>query len=819
MPDEAIAFLVPYSHLDLFWLGDHEECLSRGNRIIARALDLVSRDADVRFLIESVAFLQHFLTSHPERAEDLRRHVAAGRIEASPSWSTIMPTSAAGEALVRNIMLATRWLEKNVGRASTVAHPGDVPGFPPQYPQVLARAGVHAAVVTRMFPAATPRFRWQAPDGSEVAGWHAYQRYDWAARRRLYEGAAAALADGLEDDLREAANRSGGPVLVHWGSDLTLPHPDPSAVVRDWNQRSPIQMRLATAEEFFAFSGMPEGPTLAGEVPNGWAVGASDCVYPHISWLDALAVPSLTTAETWAAIANAMELATYPHGLLRDAWQLLLESMDHNWDGTGAAAGDRRHNEYRRFALFVGEETARRSLGAIAERVSVNASAADAAIVVFNPLSWQRDGPVEAHVVLHGDPFALTAPELRRPLRLFDSNGQHVPVQVMEDHWLAAREVRLAFLARATPSIGYQSYLLRQDEGPAEWVSPFRLSDDGSDIVVESDRVRLRVNRATGNAALWSKDVADWVLRRSVIEGAGTLAESHGAFEHRPTGELFSFEPAVVSIVERGPVRAVVLVSGRVLDVTVEQRFTIWAGLGWLDLEESLTFTGRRSLRLQHVFETPYRHGVVEYGLAFGNGALDGVMPGAAPQQLHNDETNPGCWATFREVQGWVDMSDGKRGLTVAADHRPFECVPPSLRADLAFVDLQPGRSTWRFRLVPHAGGWRDVRSDRAGWELQRPLAAVSVNDLESPKALPPSMSFASFGEMAVTAFKLAEDGERLVLRGFDPLGRAGAAPLRLFRPPRSVARADLLERELGNEDAAGVRYRPHEIVTLSVRL
>lgn len=36
-------FIVPFSHLDLFWTGTREECLSRGNAIIGRALDLLER--------------------------------------------------------------------------------------------------------------------------------------------------------------------------------------------------------------------------------------------------------------------------------------------------------------------------------------------------------------------------------------------------------------------------------------------------------------------------------------------------------------------------------------------------------------------------------------------------------------------------------------------------------------------------------------------------------------------------------------------------------------------------------------------------------
>lgn len=45
-------YVVPFSHLDLFWAGTREECLSRGNRIISKALALANRQPEFRFLIE-----------------------------------------------------------------------------------------------------------------------------------------------------------------------------------------------------------------------------------------------------------------------------------------------------------------------------------------------------------------------------------------------------------------------------------------------------------------------------------------------------------------------------------------------------------------------------------------------------------------------------------------------------------------------------------------------------------------------------------------------------------------------------------------------
>jgi hypothetical protein len=39
---EVDIYFVPFSHLDLFWGGTREECLSRGSRIISRAIQLAN---------------------------------------------------------------------------------------------------------------------------------------------------------------------------------------------------------------------------------------------------------------------------------------------------------------------------------------------------------------------------------------------------------------------------------------------------------------------------------------------------------------------------------------------------------------------------------------------------------------------------------------------------------------------------------------------------------------------------------------------------------------------------------------------------------
>ena len=70
--------IIPFSHLDLFWAGTREECLSRGSHIIRQALALLDAHDDYRFMIESTNFLEHHLSCFPEDRVRLRRYAQAG---------------------------------------------------------------------------------------------------------------------------------------------------------------------------------------------------------------------------------------------------------------------------------------------------------------------------------------------------------------------------------------------------------------------------------------------------------------------------------------------------------------------------------------------------------------------------------------------------------------------------------------------------------------------------------------------------------------------------------------------------------------------
>src|SRR5512138_1895118 len=114
---EAEIYFTPFSHLDFFWGGTREECLARGNGIIAKAIQLAKQSPEFRFLLEDNVFVANYVDTHGGSAEleDFRRLVKEGRIEIAPKWAAIFQGLPNGEVHARNMMIGKRYARSVFG--------------------------------------------------------------------------------------------------------------------------------------------------------------------------------------------------------------------------------------------------------------------------------------------------------------------------------------------------------------------------------------------------------------------------------------------------------------------------------------------------------------------------------------------------------------------------------------------------------------------------------------------------------------------------------------------------------------------------------
>jgi len=215
-------YVVPFSHLDLFWACTQEECLSRGDFIISKAIQLAKLHPQYRYFLETEVFVSHFVDSHrgTKELDDFKKLVKDGHIEIAPLWAAIYQNQTPGEALVRNVVYGKRYARDVFGVDPKVAHLADIPGFTRQYPQILSKADVPYMVMTRMGPRDLSLFHWKAPEGSAVLVWNTINGYGWGVGLGLHLDLDAARLQAIAGDLKQVEATTSGPIYMGWGTDL-----------------------------------------------------------------------------------------------------------------------------------------------------------------------------------------------------------------------------------------------------------------------------------------------------------------------------------------------------------------------------------------------------------------------------------------------------------------------------------------------------------------------------------------------------------------------------------------------------------------------
>lgn len=839
-------YFTPFSHLDLFWGGTREECLARGNGIIAKAIQLAKQSPKFRFLLEDNIFVANYVDTHPgsPEVEELKRLVKEGRIEIAPKWAAIFQGLPDGEVHARNMMIGKRYAQTVFGVDPRVAHLGDLPDYTPQFPQILSQSRVPFMVMTRMGPTDKSLFHWKGLDGSKVLVWSTLKGYGWgtflSSKTQLDEEKRARF----QKDVAEVRATTRGPILMNWGTDLWAPPDDLVARVEAFNKSAPANLIISTPMDFFRRVEKAAGiPETSGEIPSSWPNIVSSL--PHL-WPEIIpATNTLLSAEKFAAINYALGYADYPQRELDLMWKKLIESMDHNHDGQGGLEiGDGRKVEYHRLAVIGGGQILRDSLRNIAERVQIPVKDSFP-IVVFNPLNWTRDDVVKAHLSLYGEVSPGDIAAFRKGLRLLDEAGNPIPIHVEEYSENISRALQVVFTAKGVPSIGYKTYYLVAGQ-PDAFPNTARIQLDreqdrknprralGSDII-ENDFYRLSVDLVTGRVSLFDK-----ALNRDVARDMEVVAlEERG-------GNYIGIEPLSgrtivgtaeeVSIEENNPVRAVVKILIRVADIPVVQRLTLYSGLKRLDIENTVEWKTPRFVRLQQLFPLTQANASLHYGVPFGSNAADNIMPKSGPRA--GDEIKHDSWQRSRHIQGWIHAGGPEWGLTLASDHQQIRLGDDLIRAEMLrgtrFTSVKvvrgdeitsmhyppPGKYLFRYSLSAQSGDWKAAKAYRSGMGLTNPLLPVSVVDAISAKSLPPTNSFCSLSQenVIVSALKKSDLGSSLLLRFYEIEGTAVETGVRFLGATPTFTETNLLEEDLSSQPRQAIQAGPYAIRTLKLR-
>ena len=604
-----------------------------GFDLIQLHLETARREPEYKFVLAELDYLKPYWDAHPQDRAYIRRLLDEGRLELmGGTYNEPSTNLTSAEATIRNLVYGIGFQADVLGGDPRTAWQLDVFGHDPQFPGLVADAGLDSSSWARgpfhqwgpMLWTHVPReegwgdpstmqfsseFEWVSPSGHGVLT-H-YMPAHYSAGWRIDSAADLASAERAVYELfllmkKVAATRN---VLLPVGTDYTPPAKWVTEIHRDWAARY-IWPRFVCAlpREFFS--------AVRGELEAEGRVAAAQTrdmnpVYTgkDVSFIDTKqahrhAEALLIDAEKFATLASVAGPGSeagepYPHAALDKAWRQLLYGAHH--DAITGSESDQVYLDLLtgwREAYDLARDVLERSLARLTGEGT--GDAADGRYVtVFNPSSWQRTDLVRARVELKVTGSAGIA--------VFDEAGGSVPVlaehpQYHADGSLLAADV--VFLAADVPALGRRSWRVigTAEPTPIGWTT-------SHGTAIENEFHRIAVDPERGGCV---SELLDLTERRQVLQG-GRVGNELLVYEEYPAHPKWGEGPwhllpkGRVTGSAAAPAESVTLsesalgrrltVTGRVGPVRYTQETTLWHGVDRIDATTHVDeFEGRDEL-------------------------------------------------------------------------------------------------------------------------------------------------------------------------------------------------------------------------------
>jgi alpha-mannosidase len=562
MSEKPLIYLIPHFHYDPVWLEDQRTYTAHAFDLVTQYLDAARQDPSFKFILGEPDYLKPYWDAFPGQRAFLRQLVVQGRLEINAGYNEPNETSIQGEALIRNLLYGRLFQQGVLGAAPRVYLPLDVFGHCPQLPQILRQLGFAACIFSKDIAGAEPLCRAMALDGSEIIQKHEHYWFNPQSWEELVANVVAGpevastgpQPAGLEVDLRFI------------GMDMQPPPRWLLARGDQLSQHAPA-LRVGVPEEYLKAveerlaAGAAQLPLSSRDLAMYHAGTTVSRIELKIA--NRLAENALLGAERFCAIAWLLG-AEYPHAALDKAWRLLMFGQHHDAiTGTSCDISFLDLAAMYREALEIAEWVKSDALDALAGVADTSLPRGEAlcALVVFNPLPWERTDLCRARLKFHPPTPGFDLREAGR---------REVACQVIWDRreGEAIAEAEIAFVARQVPALGYSVYHVVAATRPPR-AGEMREADRA---VIANEYYSVSAAASAGGGLI---SVLDRHTRRQILDltrghpgnEIATLGEQadrrQPAWTIWTTGEeSFSGEEPARVWVERGPARERIIIEG-----------------------------------------------------------------------------------------------------------------------------------------------------------------------------------------------------------------------------------------------------------------
>ncbi len=440
MTQQLTILLVPHTHWDREWYQTFQQFRIRLVQAVDKLLDILDTDNTFHhFMLDGqTIILDDYLEIQPEQEERLRHHIRSGRILVGPWYVQPDEFLVSGESLIRNLQVGIRQAT-DFGNPMYVGYVPDSFGHIAQLPQIFQGVGIDNAVFWRGVgvEAKTSEFYWQAPDGSNVFVAHLADPIGYSNARHM-PLSPEEFVTRVELLIANILPKANTPTLLFMnGSDhlevqaglpSTIQAANELLLTLDSSRQNLLQeestltynsisVQIGTLPQYLERVRQSIDPetlqTLMGEMRSSQYAHLLPSVLSSRMWIKQQNTATEHLLERWVEPLTAWAWkngATYPQGLIRKAWQFLLQNHPH--DSICGCSIDQVHRENAvRFAQSqqIAEDLVQQSMQYLVQQADTRAPFPTShvgyepvPIVVFNPAPGPRTEVVRAEVQLPG---------------------------------------------------------------------------------------------------------------------------------------------------------------------------------------------------------------------------------------------------------------------------------------------------------------------------------------------------------------------------------------------------------------------------------
>jgi alpha-mannosidase len=807
--------LVGYAHTDLSWLWPRSETIHEVlPRTIESVMKMIQDHPGMVYAMSAAQAYKWTERYYPNLFAQIKTKIASGEWEVvGGAWTEHNTNIPSGESLVRQHLYAKRYFKDKFGVDVKTGWLPDSFGFNWNLPQIYHKCGIDYFVTFKLqwqierndppVPFPYHLFWWEGPDGSRVLSFLTVGSYNGKVEpAQMFDGLKTVEAMHHVDKLLVLygkGDHGGGPMADMMDRAVTLMH-DPNY---------PKVRFMKGVDYFREVEALPQAKDLP-VVDDELYVKTHRGTFTTDSQVkrdNRRSEVLMMNAEKFSLLASQFG-QPYPQERIQELWEQVLFGQVHdNIDGSAFAEVYRDAATDYADIKAAGGKILDSALTTIGKHV--NTQGEGRAVLIFNPLPWERNGLVS----LDAGYFAGL-----KHFKVTDAAGHAIPYQIETD----AGTATALFFAEKVPGLGYKEYRVAASAEEPKFSTDLTVSG----LTLANSEVEAIIDPASGNlTSLKKKGMEANFLRQDNPGAALEVWEDKPA--NAPAGEpawninlgadnkLDKAES--VNVIEHGPIRAVVQVKKSFGDSAFTENIVLYSHADRVDFELGVDWHEK------------YRFAKVAFPVNFNSVYATYEIPFGAIQRFdYTLKADPGirmtapprAWEiadrTKFEVPGqrWADVSNqaGDYGVTLLNDSKyGFSYEANTLRMSLI---RGPRRGypnmpdTWsdqsdepivgihqiKYALMPHRGSWQDADATRRAAEFNEPLLPKAEPSHAGQLAASYSVLNVAPSTVVVESVKKAEDSSEYIVRLYDSADKASTAVLNFARIPRTARETDMME-------------------------